>query len=106
MGYRTYVAVQHPTTHHAPRTTHHAASATIESPFLSAKLDPARGIISSLVDKRSGRELAGSTDGLGLGQYLYERFDNDRVSHGARTTSAAATCIPTSTSPNQPPSDQ
>ena len=50
-----------------------------ESPFFSAKLDPARGIITSLVDKHSGRELAGHTDGLGLGQYLYERFDKDPV---------------------------
>ena len=31
------------------------------------------------MDKRSGRELAGNTDGLGLGQYLYERFDKDRT---------------------------
>jgi alpha-mannosidase len=54
-------------------------ASTIESPFFSAKLDPARGVILSLVDKRSGRELAGNTDGLGLGQYLYERFDKDRV---------------------------
>ena len=56
-----------------------AAASTIESPFFSAKLDPSRGVVISLVNKRSGRELAGSTDGLGLGQYLYERFDKDRV---------------------------
>ena len=51
----------------------------MDSPFFKAKLDPSRGIVLSLVDKRSGRELAGNTDGLGLGQYLYERFDKDRV---------------------------
>jgi alpha-mannosidase len=77
MGYRTYTAAKAPTTQHAPRTT--PPDATMESPFFSAKLDSARGIILSLVDKRSGRELAGNTDGLGLGQYLYERFDKDRV---------------------------
>ena len=31
------------------------------------------------MEKRSGRELAGHTDSLVLGQYLYERFDRDRV---------------------------
>jgi hypothetical protein len=31
------------------------------------------------VDKHSGRELAGHSDGLGLGQYLYERFDRDQI---------------------------
>ena len=62
-----------------PRATLDLHSATLESPFFKAKLDPSRGIVLSLVDKRSGRELAGNTDGLGLGQYLYERFDKDRV---------------------------
>jgi hypothetical protein len=54
-------------------------SATLESSFFKAKLDSSRGIVLSLVDKRSGRELAGNTDNRGLGQYLYERFDQDRV---------------------------
>jgi alpha-mannosidase len=101
MGYRTYVAdsivgkrstasrlykkngdavERVPTKLRSARDSHwDPASATMESPFFKAKLDPARGTISSLVDKRSGRELAGNTDGLGLGQYLYERFDKDRV---------------------------
>ena len=90
MGYRTYVAAD--VSRRKPRSGESAptdvggyglhsdlASATMESPFFKAKLDASRGIVLSLVDKRSGRELAGNTDGLGLGQYLYERFDKDRV---------------------------
>jgi hypothetical protein len=50
------------------------APATIESAFLKLTLDPAKGIITSLVDKRSGREWVEPTDGRGLGQYLNERF--------------------------------
>jgi len=90
LGYRTYAAgvpsmqrragvLACPPAAHAASGAGGDACPTIESPFFSAKLDPARGIIASLVDRRSGRELAGSADGLGLGQYLYERFDNDRV---------------------------
>ena len=51
----------------------------MREPLLLCQTDPSRGVVLSLVDKRSGRELAGNTDGLGLGQYLYERFDKDRV---------------------------
>ncbi len=106
MGYRTYVATEAPATHHAPRTTHPAASATIESPFLAAKLDPSRGTILSLLDKRSGRELAGQTDGLGLGQYLYERFDKDRVMGWCTNYCKPGWIYHDFFKPNQPPSDQ
>ena len=80
MGYRSYIAADLADAKQAPEASStDLRTATLQGPFFSAKLDPARGIISSLVDKRSGRELAGSTDGLGLGQYLYERFDKDQV---------------------------
>ncbi len=79
MGYRTYVAADASALEPVRSRDEDLRAATFQSPFFSAKLDPARGVILSLVDKRSGRELAGNTDGLGLGQYLYERFDKDRV---------------------------
>jgi hypothetical protein len=79
MGYRTYVAAAWPALEPAAPRHFDPNAATMESPFFCASLDPSRGIVLSLVDKRSGRELAGNTDGLGLGQYLYERFDKDRV---------------------------
>jgi alpha-mannosidase len=104
MGYRTYTAAKAPTTHHAPRTTQHAA--TIESPFFSAKLDPSRGVVLSLVDKHSGHELAGNTDGLGLGQYLYERFDKDRVMLWCTNYVRPPRLWADFFKPGQPPSDQ
>ncbi|MCX6899131.1 MAG: hypothetical protein NT105_10555 [Verrucomicrobia bacterium] len=73
MGYRVFVPVKAelpPTTLRADEKT-----ATIESLFFKATLDPARGAIRSLVDKRTGRELVNP----GFGQYLYERFDSNSV---------------------------
>jgi hypothetical protein len=81
-------------------------SATMESPFFSAKLDPSRGVVLSLVDKRSGRELAGNTDGLGLGQYLYERFDKDRTMEWCTNYVRPGNLWADFYKPGQPPSDQ
>jgi hypothetical protein len=106
MGYRTYVPAEASATLHAPRSTLHAPAATIESPFFTAKLDPARGTIASLVDKHSGRELAGHTDGLGLGQYLYERFDKDRVMQWCSNYVRGPKLWADFYKPGQPPSDQ
>jgi hypothetical protein len=51
----------------------------IENECFTVTLDPARGGISSIVDKRSRRELVDQNSGYTLGQYLYERFDANQV---------------------------
>ena len=79
MGYRTFVSALWPAVEPAASGHFDLRSGTMESPFFAARLDPSRGTVRSLVDKRSGRELVGNTGGLGLGQYLYERFDKDRT---------------------------
>ena len=106
MGYRTYVAVPWTAIDLTPPRRVYPGADGIESPYFTAKLDPARGIILSLVDKRSGRELAGHTDGLGLGQYLYERFDKDRVMQWCSNYVRGGYLYPDFYKPNQPPSDQ
>ncbi|MBL9138948.1 MAG: hypothetical protein JNK85_23975 [Verrucomicrobiales bacterium] len=55
-----------------PRQT--AEPATIESTFFKLTVDPRQGAITSLVDKRTGREWVEPSDGRALGQYLNERF--------------------------------
>ena len=75
MGYRTYVAGPLP----GPLDGKGTPSATLENSFFRLRLDPARGVVASLVDKRSGRELVDSASKYGLGQYVYERFDADEV---------------------------
>jgi hypothetical protein len=104
MGYRTYIAGARAPVKPAAASSANPASATMESPFFTAKLDSSRGVIVSLVDKRSGRELAGNTDGRGLGQYLYERFDQDRVMQWC--TNYTRRVHPDFYKPGQPPSDK
>jgi hypothetical protein len=115
MGYRTFVACDpspalkgtlSPSEGERDGVKGRAGAATMESPFFSAKLDPSRGVVLSLVDKRSGRELAGSTDSLGLGQYLYERFDKDRVTQWCKDYVRTGMMYADFYKPGQPPSDQ
>lgn len=77
MGYRTYLLSQQ-----EPEANKLAADPTvgvIESPYFKATLDPKRGRIASLVDKRTGRELVDDTAPQGFGQYFYERFGRKEI---------------------------
>ena len=78
MGYRTFVF----TKDKAPDSglSFDKAAGVIESPFFRAKLDPKKGRIVSLVDKKSGRELVDAAAPQGFGQYLYERFSYKQLS--------------------------
>jgi len=73
LGYRTYV----PGTSNDARgdVSGDPVSGVIENSRYRVKLNLARGVIASVKDKQSGRELVDSTSPYGLGQYLYERFD-------------------------------
>jgi len=52
---------------------------TIENEFYKITYDPAKGRVSSLIDKRTGREWADVTSQTGLGQYLNERFTYEQT---------------------------
>jgi hypothetical protein len=78
LGYRAFVPVTAEAESSAA-VRHEAASATLENDYLKATFDADRGVIRSLVDKRTGRELVEGDQGHGLGQYLYERFDDGQV---------------------------
>ena len=84
-GYRTYVPVDRETQPAADRAAHRTAASeqnqrqTIESPYFRLTLDLSRGGVTSLIDKRSGRELINAQSNYALGQYLYERFSRDQV---------------------------
>lgn len=72
MGYRTFVFSNE--TAAATQLAADEQTGVIASPFFQATLDPKRGRIASLIDKRSGRELVDADAPHGFGQYLYERF--------------------------------
>ncbi|MGA2257203.1 MAG: hypothetical protein ABSG53_21320, partial [Thermoguttaceae bacterium] len=80
LGYRTYVPVPAaPLVPGGAEASRQSATNTLENAFFRLRLDPARGIVASLVDKRSGREWVDSASKYGLGQYVYERFDADEA---------------------------
>lgn len=56
-----------------------SSSGKIENKYFAIKFDPARGNISSLIDKRTGREWVDVKAERGLGQYLNERFTYEQT---------------------------
>jgi alpha-mannosidase len=77
MGYRTYVPATRAT--EARDLECHEAAQSIENEFLKAVVDPGRGGLCSLIDKRTGHDLVDGTSEEAFGQYRYERFDADQV---------------------------
>lgn len=55
------------------------SSNTLENKFIKVTLDPVRGVIASLVEKRTGREWVDDSVECGLGQYLNERFESSQT---------------------------
>ena len=51
----------------------------LENEFMKVRLDPMRGVIASLVDKRTDREWVDGSAEYGLGQYLNERFESSQT---------------------------
>ncbi len=76
-GYRTYVPCD--AAGNVSELRADDSANTLESPFYRVVLDRERGVIRSLIDKRTNRELTDANAPQGLGQYLYERFDADQV---------------------------
>lgn len=77
LGYRTFRADTLPKA--AGQLAADPATATMENDVFTAVMDPQRGVVRSLIDKRSGREWVDADSDFGLGQYLYERFDHGQV---------------------------
>lgn len=75
MGYRTYVPAGAGPAPGGPAADE--SRKTLENEHFRLTLDPQRGTIASLVDKRSHRELVDKQSEYGFGQYLYERFNDD-----------------------------
>ena len=77
MGYRTYVASNEKI--NSPEMIADKNSGLIESPFFRATIDPKRGRIASLIDKKTGKEMVDTNAPQGFGQYFYERFGYKQI---------------------------
>lgn len=78
MGYRTYIASNDVVD--GPKMVSDKNSGVIESPFFKATFNAKQGKITSLIDKRSGKELVDANAPQGFGQYFYERFGYKEIS--------------------------
>ena len=78
MGYRTYVASQEKV--NIPEMVADKGLGIIESPFFKATIDAEHGRITSLIDKKIGKELVDAHAPQGFGQYFYERFGYEQLS--------------------------
>jgi hypothetical protein len=77
MGYRTYIATNEKV--EVPEMNMDLNSGVIESPFFKATMDAKLGRITSLVDKRTAKELVDANAPQGFGQYFYERFGYKQI---------------------------
>ena len=77
LGYRVYTPVE--TNAPRPSLAVDASKNTLSNARLQVTLDPARGGIRSIIDRRTGRELVDASSPHAFGQYLHERFDADQV---------------------------
>jgi alpha-mannosidase len=73
-GYATFVPVAGSVPDNALTTTADEKTNVIENEFFRVKIDPLKGSIASVVDKKSGREMVDQSSEFGFGQYIYERF--------------------------------
>ena len=78
LGYRTYVFSDKSAPPASGLVASEAALA-IENESFRIKVDPAAGAISSIMDKRSSRELVDRDAGTGFAQYLHEQFSANEM---------------------------
>ncbi len=73
LGYKTYVV----TNAAAPKSalSGDVMSATIGNQWFTISFDPARGCITSIIEKATGAEWVDKSSPYGFGQYLYQQFD-------------------------------
>ncbi|MGQ9651041.1 MAG: DUF5054 domain-containing protein [Phycisphaerae bacterium] len=113
LGYRTFVLDSAGTVSPTGKTAWQRADSSdalqvVENPRWRIRIDTTRGTITSLYDKQSDRNLASEIDGIGLGQFLYERYDADDARRfvEAYTTSRANWVEGDFGKPGMPPAAQ
>jgi len=102
-GYKTFVPVP------AAKADESASAQVLENETFKVVLNPERGIIASLIDKRTGREWIDPKASVGAGQYLNERFDQDQTNKYCRDYQAGRwgnTLHPGMSKPGLPPASQ
>ncbi len=83
MGYKTYIPIEGAANPDEGLLLD-VNNGILENKFYRVKIDPSIGGISSLVDKRNGREWVSQESEFGFGGYMYERFSKENTESYAR----------------------
>ncbi|WP_217698093.1 glycoside hydrolase family 38 C-terminal domain-containing protein [Parapedobacter luteus] len=76
-GYRNYILTDGGSVNSGNELEADESAYTIANSYIRIQLDPAKGSITSIVEKSSGREMVDKNSEFGFGQYLYERFSKE-----------------------------
>ena len=79
-GYATFVPANGQKPENVITTIADEKANIIENEFFKVKIDPAKGAVLSIIDKKSGREMVDKSSEYGFGQYMYERFSKKNAS--------------------------
>ncbi|MFA5818741.1 MAG: hypothetical protein WC854_05630 [Bacteroidales bacterium] len=79
-GYATFVPAKGQKPENVITTFADERSNIIENEFFKVKIDPSKGAVVSIINKKSGREMVDKSSEYGFGQYMYERFSKKNAS--------------------------
>lgn len=80
-GYATFVPVKEQNPKNITTTIADEKGNMIENEYFKVKIDPSKGLVVSIIDKKSGKEMVDQSSEYGFGQYMYERFSNKNASN-------------------------
>jgi alpha-mannosidase len=80
-GYATFVPAKGEKPENVVTTFANEKSNIIENEFFKLKIDPSKGAVVSIIDKKSGREMVDQSSEFGFGQYMYERFSKENATN-------------------------
>lgn len=84
MGYTTFIPVDDEAQASKMALVCDAKSGIIENDYFRIVFDEKNGTISSMIDKKSGREAVKANSELQFGQYVYERFSKQNTDQYAK----------------------
>ncbi|MHA4809082.1 glycoside hydrolase family 38 N-terminal domain-containing protein [Flavitalea flava] len=84
-GYHNYILVNEALSPVEGEFLVNKSAKSIENKYLKIQFDPAKGVISSIVEKSSGKEMVDAKSEYGFGQYLYERFSKEDAGNYVKT---------------------
>ncbi|MGK9119397.1 glycoside hydrolase family 38 C-terminal domain-containing protein [Olivibacter jilunii] len=73
-GYRNFILTNDEPSNAGKEFLINESTSTIENKYIKIRFDPTKGSISSILEKKTGREMVDKKSEYGFGQYVYERF--------------------------------